>query len=480
MTWRERRVEKGIFWALLVLLVWAPVPLGSNRPWAWALLAMGSFALAGLWTVLWMLGRVRIPESLLRAWPAFAALALWILYTAVSILPLPRDWVAILSPASAGLHALSDLAGVPRESFTLSIDAHASEMALLKSLVYAAVFFLFLAVVNNRRRFLIAANVLVYAATLHALYALAMHLSRVTESYLGATIVHGAAATGFFPNQNHFAGMLEMSAAIGIGLLAGGRPGRGDETWKQMLKSLAGQVFTNRMLLRVALCVLVVALAATHSRMGNTAFVASLAIAAALSMALARRLRPGLLVLLASIVIIDLVAVGSWFGTEKLAERLESTTFQDVEDRSAVARLSLGIIRDYPLFGSGAGTFYTAFPRYRTDEIRNFFDHAHNDYVQVTAESGALGAAFLAFVVAASLACAVAGERVRSDPAMKAASFASIMGVSAILIHSWADFNLQIPANAMLFMVLLAFGWISRFLNASAPAAPPPGAPDVA
>jgi hypothetical protein len=44
---------------------------------------------------------------------------------------------------------------------------------------------------------------------------------------------------------------------------------------------------------------------------------------------------------------------------------------------------------------------------------------------------------------------------------MRGMSFACIMGVTSILIHSWVDFNLQMPANATLFMVLLALGWIS-------------------
>jgi hypothetical protein len=46
---------------------------------------------------------------------------------------------------------------------------------------------------------------------------------------------------------------------------------------------------------------------------------------------------------------------------------------------------------------------------------------------------------------------------------MRGISFACIMGVTSILIHSWVDFNLQIPANAALFMVLLALGWISLY-----------------
>ena len=57
------------------------------------------------------------------------------------------------------------------------------------------------------------------------------------------------------------------------------------------------------------------------------------------------------------------------------------------------------------------------------------------------------------------------GKRGRDvlDPLMRGMAFACVMGVTAILIHSWVDFNLQIPANAVLFMVLLALGWISLY-----------------
>ena len=48
---------------------------------------------------------------------------------------------------------------------------------------------------------------------------------------------------------------------------------------------------------------------------------------------------------------------------------------------------------------------------------------------------------------------------------MRGMSFACIMGVTAMLIHAWVEFNFQIPANAMYFMVLAALGWISLGLD---------------
>ena len=76
-----------------------------------------------------------------------------------------------------------------------------------------------------------------------------------------------------------------------------------------------------------------------------------------------------------------------------------------------------------------------------------------------------MGLGVLGLLVTLTLGVALMAQWKRRDPLMRGMSFACIMGVTAILIHSWVDFNLQIPANAVLFMVLLALGWISLYLD---------------
>jgi hypothetical protein len=71
----------------------------------------------------------------------------------------------------------------------------------------------------------------------------------------------------------------------------------------------------------------------------------------------------------------------------------------------------------------------------------------------------------MGLVVALCLGAALRAQWVRRDPLMRGMAFAAIMGITAILIHSWVGFNLQIPANALLFVVLLALGWISLHLD---------------
>ncbi|MGZ5098766.1 MAG: O-antigen ligase family protein [Usitatibacter sp.] len=455
--------EKLLFWALLALLVWVPIPLGSNRPWAWMVLEVWAFAMLALWVLLWAFGRAEVSEPMKRAWPAWILLLAWLALQALHILPMPPEWVAALSPEAARMEGLVADLGIQRDSMTLSIDPSASKISLLKSLAYVAVFFLTLALVNRRSRVETLARVLVYAAVLHAIYAVLMHLSNAEGEFFGTLLSHGESASGTYANRNHFAGLLEMTLALGIGLLIAGLSDRGADTWKKFVRQTIEWILSPKMLLRLSLCILVIALTTTHSRMGNTAFFASLLIAGAVGIVLSRHATRNTVVLLASLVAIDLFIVGSWFGMEKLAQRIEQTTMGEVQVREEPASYAVEIVKDYPVFGSGPGAFYVTFPKYRSERVALFYDYAHNDYAQIAVESGILGFGIIGSFVVLTLLVALAAQWKRRDPLMRGMSFACVMGVTALLIHSAVDFNLQIPANAAYFMVLLALGWISMF-----------------
>ncbi|MGZ5039471.1 MAG: O-antigen ligase family protein [Usitatibacter sp.] len=453
--------EQLVFWALLLLLVWIPIPLGSNRAWAWGVLEAWAFLLLAAWLLLWGTGWVRVSNPLRRSWPAWIVLGAWIALQAVHVVPMPVSWISALSPESARVHSWVADVGIRPDVTTLSVEPNASRVSLLKTLAYAAVFFLVLAVVNRRSRVLMLARALVYSALVFSVYAVLMHLEGAQLDYFGILIRHGDSASGTFVNRNHFAGYLEMTLAVGIGLLIATLSDRSADTWKKFVRQTIEWILSPKMVLRLALCVLVIALTTTHSRMGNTAFFASLLVAGLLGIVLSRYATRNTVLLLASLVAIDLLIVGSWFGVEKLAQRIEQTTVQDVQDREEPAAYSLDLIRNYPVFGSGPGSFYIVYPGYRKEQAMAFFDHAHNDYAEIASDSGVLGLGLLGAFVAMSLGAALLAQWRRRDPLMRGMAFACVMGVTAILIHSWVDFNLQIPSNAVYFMVLLALGWIS-------------------
>ncbi len=471
--YREFPYDRLFFWSWLAILVWAPIPLGSNRPWAWSLLEFMTFGLAAGWLICFSFGKVSVTEPFRRAKWFLGLLGFWIVYQGLFILPMPQAWVAFLSPEAAAVQDLRH-AGFDQSTWmALSVDPYASRVSWFKSLLYVICFALTLLVISNRDRTKQFAYVLVIFALFLAVYGLMMHLTEYSHQWFGTAISHASRASATYVNPNHFAGFLEMTLAIGIGLLIAGLRDSQAQTWKQFLKRVLEWIFSPKMRLRLMLCVLVIALVATHSRMGNTAFFASTIVVGVIGIAFSRHATRGTVVLLVSLIAIDVFIVGSWFGLEKLANRIEQTSVayrqnestESVETRTEPAKYGIDLIADYPLFGAGPGSWYVAFPRYRGGDLSSFFDYAHNDYVQFVAESGLIGGALLFATVVWSLVVALIAQFQRRDPLMRGLSFASIMGVTSILIHSSVDFNLQIPANAMLFMVLLAFAWISSYLD---------------
>jgi len=456
-----RGIDTGAFWLFAVLIVWAPIPLGSNRPWAWALLEVGIYLVGVLWLAAVAGRAAEVTPAMRAAWPALLLFALWLVWLALQWVPLPTAWVAALSPHAAALHALAGEAA----SATLSIDPHATKVFWLKSLAWALAFMLTLALVRSRRRLVWLCSVIVAAGLIQAVYGALMHLSGTNLVVLDTPIAHASQASGFFVNRNHLAGMLEMTLAVGIGLMIAQLDDPGPRSWKQFLRDAARVVLSRKGPLRILLVVMVVALVMTRSRMGNTAFFASLLVAGVIALVLSRHATRSTVVFIASLIVIDVFIIGAWFGVDRTIQRIEQTAAGEVRERVDPAIYAVRILDDYPVFGTGGGTFYNAYPRYRGADILPYYDHVHNDYMQIATETGWPGILLLGAIVLLSFFAAVLALSRRRDPLARGVAFGVVMGVTALAIHSTVDFNLQIPANAFLFCVLLALGWLALFLE---------------
>jgi ABC-type uncharacterized transport system permease subunit len=79
--------------------------------------------------------------------------------------------------------------------------------------------------------------------------------------------------------------------------------------------------------------------------------------------------------------------------------------------------------------------------------------------------TGVIGLGLLGLVVLSTFVVALRTLYERRDPLCRGIAFGATMGIIAIMIHSWVDFNLQIPANALTFVVLLALGWAAYSIN---------------
>jgi len=161
---------------------------------------------------------------------------------------------------------------------------------------------------------------------------------------------------------------------------------------------------------------------------------------------------------------VDVLILGSWFGLDKLAQRLE-TTDAEREERTFVFQNSLQTLQDFWLTGSGAGSYYSIFPNYRDNQSYFFYDFAHNDFLQFWIEYGLIGCLFFVSIVILSFIKAIQAQQQRHTAILKGMGFAAMMGIMSIMIHSSTDFNLQIPANALLFTLLCAVACIAHSME---------------
>jgi O-antigen ligase len=117
---------------------------------------------------------------------------------------------------------------------------------------------------------------------------------------------------------------------------------------------------------------------------------------------------------------------------------------------------SLKMVRQRPLLGWGFGTFPVVYPSFRSFYTNLAVNAAHNDFVEVTVETGLLGFALMvAFIYLLYRNGLRRVQHWRHDPRASTA-LAALVGCTGLLVHSFSDFNLQVPANAALFFVLAA------------------------
>jgi hypothetical protein len=113
-----------------------------------------------------------------------------------------------------------------------------------------------------------------------------------------------------------------------------------------------------------------------------------------------------------------------------------------------------------PGLGHGFGAFATAFPRYKRSDGELRVEHAENDYLEILAEGGLLGLGLALWLLGLASRRIAIGLLRQEDRLLRGVGLGAAAGMVALLVHSAFDFNLHIPANATLFVLLgaLALG----------------------
>jgi O-antigen ligase len=230
----------------------------------------------------------------------------------------------------------------------------------------------------------------------------------------------------------------------------------------QIKRMLGGRKFSRIGLWLLAATVMVAGLFFSLSRMGIISAVASLAVMAAFA---GFQRKAGLWVA-AGIMACGVILV-LWMGAGPTLGRFGTISEEYAsadESRWSMWKDTARLIGGHPLLGSGLGTFPVAFTRVQSTFLGQFVNHAHNDYLELASDLG-IPAAAVFFGSTAALLVRVARKAASSEVSFERAMALGCLGsIAAILLHSLTDFNLYIPANALMFSLILG-------LAASIPAA---------
>ncbi len=439
----ETTRERWLFRGFLALLLWAPIPLGSNRPLAWAFLEVGLLSLFVLW-LLWRWFHPNANGSFIEEQrPAILFFVMATLFPLWQLLPMPEPLLGLISPETVRIR---HFAGVVDAGGPITLDAHATWTVWLKGVAYLLAFWLTLVLVKSRKRLLHLALVLVGSGVFQALYGL------ITMDPQAEQPIHGT-----FVNTNHMAGLLELTLPVAIGLMIAWTDEKDSRrTWWLAFQDWLNFISGRKGVVSGLVVTMLLALFMTRSRSGNACLFFSLLSMVGLSTFRKHRSHREKRLLIPLLLIAFLA--GGWIGLGHLMGRIMNTDLQR-EGRWAAAVSTLEMVGDHPLFGIGAGSFAYRFPHYQTRlNAGAFVDHAHNDHLEFLANRGLVGYGLLAAGLILCWWRILRGYLRRKDPFARGLLFASLSATLSLTLHGLFDFNFQIPANALYFTVVLAMG----------------------
>jgi O-antigen ligase len=447
------RLLKVLESGLCVLIFVLPLPFGAVTPGGRAFLESTAALLIFLWLYReWHL-RHRGETSKV---PVVVAVSLLVLLFVgfIQVIPIGDRTVSILSPAVTNLHALSTprgpalLAessllqmdpGLMEQGVTLSLSPGATASALRTGAALAGLLLVACSVAAGRGATRIAWAIAISAA-FQGVYGVIVLLSGADMIWNVPKKYFLDCATGSFVNRGHYATFLAMALAPAIALALQSRPGHsnGKRKFLDWFKPAGGR----NLLLRILILLGMSGLLLSFSRTG---IVAGLLAGTWIFFRNRTTSRPATF-LLALVVLLVLLIPLAQYDPGRLVDRYSSSmeNLTSETGRLTVWKDSLEIFADFPIFGTGLGTFAEIYPGYRSPQIRYFFAHAHNDFLQFAVEAGFLGIVLLLALIAPIGFHTFRSLGGRYGPV--ATGFGA--GLAVITLHSLVDFPFHIPAIA--------------------------------
>ena len=284
-----------------------------------------------------------------------------------------------------------------------------------------------------------------------SIFGILQHLTFNGKLYWFREMHYGGIPFGPYVNRNHFAGFVELILPLALVPLVLGRVRR--ERWPVV--GLFAVVPIGALFLSV-------------SRGGIVSFGVELVV---LALVMIQRRTMGKQLFAGATVLLLALLMVSWLGVGQLLQRFSS--FQSLEatvgKRASMRRDTWQIFLHHPLTGTGLGTLQIVYPPYESLYDGKIVNHTHNDYLEALAETGLLGGLCCAWFLGVLFSESLKRLRQLNNSFTGALQLSGLVACTGFLVHSLVDFNLHIPANALLFLLMAHLA-----TSEVQPVAPPP------
>ncbi len=445
-------MNRTIFILFIFILIFSPLAFGSVESWSIAIMEV--FSISAF--CLLLLKKLVRKELFIYEVPGIVPLIFLLSYILMQLIPLPAGIIKIISPETYNLYRETIFIDKPAAWLSISINKKATLVEFLRMASYTVFYVLTVQLLSRKYNLQKTIGIIIIYASLLSLFGIIQHFLSNNKIFWFRELMQGGSPFGPYTNRNHYAGLMGMLFPLILSLFLFYKPRfLKYKSFRDKITGIFNIQRTNIYILVGFSSILIgTSIFLTLSRSGIVSLCLSMIVFGMMFLAKGSDKRRGVLIIVICILIV--LSVG-WFGWGPIIEKFESVRNKqgDISDmRLQIWKDSSHIIQDFPLTGTGFGSFIDIYPKYRTIKGDNIVEHAHNDFIELLSNGGLIAFLIFAWFLFSLLYKSYKTYLKRHEMYSVYIFIAAVTGMISILIHGITDFNLNIGANGLYFFFM--------------------------
>jgi len=307
-------------------------------------------------------------------------------------IPLPSEWIKVLSPQKYDLLNKLEFSG---NSHSISLSPTNSFFGILNYVTLFLFLIIFKILFNKKKDIFIFYFFLISLGAFAASVAIYFYLIGNPDFLIIKNNAYKSSGTGFFINRTVFSCFLVLCFYCGIEYL---------KLIDNYLRDNTHNFF-KKIYVRIFILLITIGIITTFSKLGNFLLVSVIIINIAQMLYLNDKKNKLFLYTLILIVLFDIFIIGFYFGSEKLLERYSFLKQEIIEylpstteinfSRGDISKFALSELKNFLYFGYGGGGFEYLFKINYENSSSVYATHAHSDIIEFIGEFGIIGSFFI-------------------------------------------------------------------------------------